>query len=64
MDGDRYRLELAFDEAFDMLALALSRVEAVRISGTNAEWDEASRLAKAARELMEAAGRALEDYRS
>ena len=47
-----------------MLALALSRVEAVRISGTNAEWDEASRLAKEARELMEAAGRALEDYRS
>ena len=42
-----------------VLDLALARVEAVRISGTNAERDEASRLAKEARELMEAAGRAL-----
>ena len=71
VDDERTRLDPAFDDAIDVLDLAVARVEAVRKNGTKAERDEASRLAdealrlaNEARKSKEAAGRALEDYRS
>jgi len=71
VDDDRTRLAPAFDEAIDVLDLAVARVEAVRKNSTKAERDEASRLAdealrlaNEARESMEAAGRALEYHRT
>ena len=71
MEEDRSRLERAFDEAIEVLDLALARVEAVRKNGTKAELNEASRLvdealrlANEARKSREAAGRALEYHRT
>ena len=51
VDDDRNRPDPAFDEAIDVLDLAVARVEAVRKNSTKAERDEASRLADEALRL-------------
>ena len=60
MEKDRSLLDRAFDEAIEVLDLALSRVEAVRKNGTNAERDEASRLADEALRLANEARKSRE----